>query len=117
MESEEEMQYLVVTHTLSPKTFYEVRVSRSRSLTDTSGVYQATSANNRGDANWFNTGRVAARWKVGDRNRLGIKVDLTSQVTKGHLLKGGIELMRRDIRDDHHRQFQSCGSTPDVCSR
>ena len=93
----EEMQYLVVTHTLSPKTFYEVRVSRSRSLTDTSGVYHATTVNNRGEANWFNTGRTAARWKVADRNRLGLKVDMTSQVTKGHLLKGGIEFMRRDI--------------------
>ena len=34
---------------------------------------------------------------MADRNRLGLKVDLTSQVTKGHLLKGGIEFMRRDI--------------------
>lgn len=93
----EELQYLVVTHTISPKTFYEVRLSRSRSKTDTIGVYQATSANNKGDANWFNVGRTAARWKVADRNRLGIKVDLTSQVTKGHLIKAGIEVMRRDI--------------------
>ena len=93
----EELQYLVVTHTLSPKTFYEVRVSRSRSKTDTIGVYQTTSTNNKGDANWFNVGRTAARYKVADRNRLGLKVDLTSQVTKGHLIKAGIDFMQRDI--------------------
>ena len=39
----EELQYAVFTHTLSPRTFYEVRVSHSRSKMDTlSGTHEVT---------------------------------------------------------------------------
>lgn len=93
----EELQYLVFTHTLSTKTFYEFRVSRSRSKTDTIGVHQVTTLNSKDDANWFNIGREAARWKVADRQRYGFKFDLSSQVNKGHFFKTGVELQYSDI--------------------
>lgn len=88
----EEMQYGVLTHTLSPKTFYEVRVSRSRSQMDTINADRPTSLNNQDAAAWFNIGRTATRWGRTDRQRLGLKVDLSSQVTKGHFMKTGLEM-------------------------
>lgn len=93
----ESMQYLIMTHTLSAKTFYEVRLSHGRSKTDTSGVHQVTSVTYRDDANWYNVGRTAARWKVADRQRYGLKFDLSSQVNKGHFVKTGVELLYSDI--------------------
>ncbi|MBI2965514.1 MAG: carboxypeptidase regulatory-like domain-containing protein, partial [Chloroflexi bacterium] len=41
----EELEYAVLTHALSPKTFYEVRLSRSRSFLDTSGASPVTALN------------------------------------------------------------------------
>lgn len=93
----EELQYVIFTHTLSSKTFYEVRLSHGRSKTDTVGVHQVTSVTNRDDANWFNLGREAARWKVADRQRSGLKFDLSSQINKGHFLKTGVEFLYSDI--------------------
>lgn len=91
------MQYVVFTHTLSTKTFYEFRVSRSRSKTDTIGVHQVTSVNTKDADNWFNIGRTAGRWKVADRQRYGFKFDLSSQVNKGHFFKSGVELQYSNI--------------------
>lgn len=93
----EELQYVVFTHTLSPKTFYEFRLSRSRSKTDTIGVHQVTTLNAKDKSNWFNIGREAARWKTADRQRYGFKFDLSSQVNKGHFLKTGLELQSSNI--------------------
>jgi len=93
----EELQYAVFTHTLSPKTFYEVRLSRSRSNLDTSGVYTRTTVDAQDVDKWFSLGRVAARWKKTDRLRYGVKFDISSQVTKGNFVKAGVELLRSNI--------------------
>ncbi len=93
----EDLQYAVLTHTISPKTFYEVRLSRSRSQLDTMDADRLTSLNNLDQSQWFNIGRTATRWGKADRQRYGVKVDISSQVTKGHFMKGGVELDYRSI--------------------
>ncbi len=90
----EQLQYLVYTHTLSPRTFYEVRLSRSVSKQDTAaGSHDTTLANFQDKDAWFNIGRQAARWGLSERQRLGLKVDLSSQVTKGNFVKTGVEFI------------------------
>jgi len=106
----EELEYAVFTHTLSPRTFYEVRLSRSRSQMDTiTGTFDTTKANHLDAANWFNIGRQAARWGLYDRTRLGLKVDLSSQMTKGNFVKAGVEMIYGGI-DMIHRFDSSPGA-------
>ncbi|OGG53141.1 MAG: hypothetical protein A3F84_25270 [Candidatus Handelsmanbacteria bacterium RIFCSPLOWO2_12_FULL_64_10] len=93
----EELQYVAITHTVSPRTFYEVRLSRSRSQLDTMDADRATSLNNLDQSQWFNIGRTATRWSKTDRQRYGVRVDISSQVSKGHFMKGGVELDYRSI--------------------
>ena len=109
-EFKEELEYAVFTHTLSPRTFYEVRLARSRSQMDTvQGTYDTTKANHQDAANWFNIGRQAARWGLYDRQRLSFKVDLSSQLTKGNFVKTGIEMIYGGI-DMIHRFDSSPGA-------
>ncbi len=94
----ENVLYAVLTHTIGPRTFYELRVSNYQSKQDTSGVSDNTSAEIRTDkANWFYLGYDnASNYTVGEQNRLGLKFDLSSQVTKGHFVKAGIDFTRYD---------------------
>lgn len=109
-EFKEELEYAVFTHTLSPRTFYEVRLARSRSQMDTvQGTYDTTKANHQDAASWFNIGRQAARWGLYDRQRLSFKVDLSSQLTKGNFVKTGIEMIYGGI-DMIHRFDSSPGA-------
>jgi hypothetical protein len=84
--------YAVMTHTLSPRTFYELRVSRYQSREDTSGVPNGTSDVRTDKEGWFYLGRNQVRaYEVGAQKRTGLKFDLSSQVTKGHFLKSGFD--------------------------
>ncbi len=103
----EELMYVVFTQTLSPRTFYEVRISHSRSQSDTSGTSDATEPNKKDAAGWFNLARKVSRYNVSDRKRFGIKVDLSSQMTKGHFVKAGLEFLRGSVH-----LFQRWDSNP-----
>ncbi len=88
----EQMGYLVLTHTLTPKTFYEIRLSASRSLQDSINAPMETGAVRKDKDNWFNLGTQAANWEVFDRQRFTLRGDLSSQVTRGHFIKTGFDL-------------------------
>jgi len=91
----EELEYAVLTHALSPRTFYEVRLSRSRSFMDTSGASGVTTLNRQDSDQWFNLGRQsAARWRRYDRRRYTVRLDLSSQMTEKHFIKAGVEFIR-----------------------
>jgi hypothetical protein len=89
----EKAYYAVMTHTISPKTFYELRVSRYGSRQDTSDTRGLTTADVRTDkAGWFYLGRNQVwNYVIGEQNRTGVKFDLSSQVTKGHFFKTGFD--------------------------
>ena len=95
----EELQYAVLTHTISPKTFYEVRLARSRSLIDSVGTHgMSTTLNTQDSEKWFNLGMKSAnRSKLYDRQRYTAKVDISSQVTKGNFVKAGVEFVRGNM--------------------
>ncbi len=102
----EELEYLTFTHTISPKTFYEVRVARSVTDRDTLGfdyafapngyygVPRATTNSRKDAGGWFIVDREVAMWMDSERERYSIKADLSSQITKGNFVKTGFELVR-----------------------
>ncbi|OGG46165.1 MAG: hypothetical protein A3F84_26155 [Candidatus Handelsmanbacteria bacterium RIFCSPLOWO2_12_FULL_64_10] len=88
----EKMGYVVLTHTVAPKTFYEIRFSASRSLQDSINAPTETGAVRKDKDNWFNLGTRAANWEVFDRLRFTFKSDLSSQVSQGHFIKTGFDI-------------------------
>ena len=88
--------YGVFTHTVSPKTFYEVRLSYQNTKLDTSGVPSTTGDLVRDD-NGFYLGRKMHTFTYADRSRMILKADVSSQATKGHFFKAGIEYIRNDL--------------------
>ncbi len=89
------LNYLSVTHSISPRTFYELKVSRIFSKQDTAGVPAVTTAPNRDKAGWFYTTPGTVRdYYAGEQTRYNIKGDISSQVTRGHFLKAGFDFTR-----------------------
>ncbi len=88
--------YVTFTHTLSPKTFYEVRFGRSATLQDTLNAHLVTANPRRDRDGWFNLDGQIGSWVNSDRKRWSFKVDLASQISRGHFIKTGIELIRYD---------------------
>ena len=88
--------YGVLTHTISPKTFYEVRVSFQRTALDTSDVPSETTDIIRGANGFYGTRDIHA-FSWARRTRILLKGDLSSQVTRGHFVKAGFEIIRNSI--------------------
>ena len=88
--------YGVLTHTISPKTFYEVRVSFQSTSLDTSGVPSETTDIVRGANGFYGTRDIHA-FSWARRTRILLKGDLSSQVTRGHFVKAGFEIIRNSI--------------------
>ncbi|MSS72094.1 MAG: TonB-dependent receptor [Candidatus Latescibacteria bacterium] len=88
----ETMLYLNVTHTLSPKTFYELRISRTQSTKDTTGVPGITTDPVLDKDKWFVVDRKLRQFEKYDRTRYQFKGDVSSQVSKGHFLKAGFDI-------------------------
>jgi len=84
--------YAVINHTLTPRTFYELRVSRYQSKADTSGVPNRTSDVRIDRGGYFYLGRDQVhQFEFGEQKRTGLKFDLSSQVTRGHFVKTGLD--------------------------
>ncbi len=92
----DQVAYAVFTHTVSPKTFYDIRVSWQRTAIDTSNVPAATGDILR-DANGFYLDRDIHAFTYARRKRLILKGDLSSQMTKGHFFKTGFEVIRHSL--------------------
>ncbi len=91
---QEWLGYFTLTHSLSPKTFYELRISQSVSKKDTSDIPASTSDVVRDKDKWFNVYRSIVDWEAYNRTRWGVKFDFSSQATKGHFLKAGFDFTR-----------------------
>ena len=93
-----------ITHSLSPKTFYEVRLSYSKSSRDTTGLptggglaapeTSVTSDPTKDVAGFYTVFRQVVNWERFNRERLALKADLSSQVNKQNFVKTGFEVTR-----------------------
>ena len=108
------LTYLALTHAISPRTFYEIRVSRYRTTEDTLDVPNAgwnrfgfpLSALPKKDTDgWFNAVPAkAVDVLLSQKNRWELKADFSSQVTHGHFLKTGAEAVFYDL---YYYRYQS----------
>ena len=93
-----------ITHSLSPKTFYELRLSMSKSTRDTTGLptggglatpETSISSNPVKDtAGRYTVFREVVNWERFNRQRLALKADLSSQINKQNFVKLGFEVTR-----------------------
>ena len=98
--------YATLTHTLGAKTFYEVRLGRYATTEDTLDVPHArdkfgfpipTLAQKDQDG-WFNVRpATAVDFTIADRTRTSLKADLSTQVSRGHFVKTGINFTYYDL--------------------
>ena len=92
--------YGTVTHSLSPKTFYEVNLSYSSTTRDTLGLHAHPFVGNEdltsssvSDAH-YTIYREVTNWSQWNYKRIGFKADLSSQVNKQNFVKAGVEVIR-----------------------
>jgi hypothetical protein len=93
--------YGAVTHSLSPKTFYEVNFAYSTTTRDTTGQNrhfsvdeELTSSSTKDGAGHYTIYREATNWNMYGYKRLSFKADLSSQVNKQNFVKAGVEVIR-----------------------
>lgn len=102
----DKVMYATFTHTISAKTFYEVKLGWYSTVQDTVNVPNArdqfgfpvpTLAEKDLDG-WFNVRpATAVDFTLADRTRLSLKADISSQVTRGHFMKAGVGITRYDL--------------------
>ena len=116
---QEDVDYLAwasLTHSLSPKTFYELRLSLSKSTRDTTDLPTGGGAatpettltgNPVKDVSGFYTVfREVVDWQRFSRERLILKGDLSSQINKQNFIKTGFELTRYN---NWNQDYESAG--------
>jgi len=93
------MYYLGITHSLSPKTFYEVRLAYSTSTRDTMDLNRHFTVGENLTSSRVTDGhytiyREVTNWSQWEYKRLSFKADLSSQVNKQNFVKAGLEVIR-----------------------
>ncbi len=103
------MLYLSMTHMLTPKTFYELKISQYSNVQDSTGVRwdgftryprserRAAWRPRYDNDEWFMTYWTAPNYSIGEQIRQTLKFDLSSQVTEGHFIKTGLEITRYGV--------------------
>ena len=92
--TKDDIYYLSFQHTVSPRTYYEARLSNLPTVIDTADVPLQTTPIMYDKEGRFAVDKDDHRYVLVDRNRWQFKFDLSSQVTKGHFLKTGMEFKR-----------------------
>ena len=94
---QEDLQYLSLTHTITARTFYEVRLSRSASTIETRENPAATTSWKKDSFGYFYSDRSLYAPEDSKRIRYNLKADLSSQVTKANLVKMGLDMTLYDV--------------------
>jgi len=95
--------YLSMTHSLSPKTFYDVKIFQTGSLRDTLDVPAATEPVRTDADGWFYLPRDIRAYEFRDETHTGLKLDFTSQVNASHLFQAGVEAKKINFRQEIFR--------------
>lgn len=91
------MFYVSSIHTLSARTFYEVRLSYIASKQDTMDTPSVTINPSKDNDGWFYTDPGQTRdLHVGEQSKLALRFDMATQMTRTHFLKGGFTFYRYD---------------------
>jgi hypothetical protein len=103
-EDTDRLAWASITHSLSPKTFYELRLSMSKSSRDTLGLptgggsatpeTSITGNPVKDVAGFYTVFREVVNWELFNRERIALKGDLSSQINKQNFVKMGFEVTR-----------------------
>ncbi len=85
------MEYFALNHLITPKTFYELRISRAVTSESPEGIPDSTTEIRKDEDGWFNLPRNVVSYREGVRERLGIKFDFSTQFNRHHLIKTGFD--------------------------
>ena len=86
-----QMSYMAISHMLSERTYYELRVSNSVNTQTPEDFPDSTMEITKDEDGWFNLHRDVYAFNEGERTRFQVKFDFTSQFNKNNLLKTGID--------------------------
>ncbi len=95
--------YVSMTHSLSPKTFYNLKLYQTGSERDTSDVPAATEPVRTDSDGWFYLPRDIRAYDFRKETHTGLKLDFTSQVNTSHLFQAGVEAKRINYRQETFR--------------
>lgn len=101
------MEYFALNHLITPKTFYELRISSSSTSQTPFDLPDSTTDIRKDKEGWFNLPRDVISFKEGVRNRLGIKFDFSSQVTNNHLIKTGFDYTNFNVWSLEYGDFNN----------
>ena len=105
--TDERVVYLTATHSLSPKTFYDVRASFQQTTLGSDTIPEGQHSSFRRTTDdwgflllWNDHSAIDE-----NRKRITLKVDLTSQVQRSILGKAGVEVIRYSVFQNNFQQM------------
>lgn len=102
------MVHLTLTHSLGPKTYYEVKVYQVGSKVDTADVPAVTEEVRTDKDGWFYLPRKIHAYNFYSDRRYGAQADFTSQVSPVHLLQTGFSYKKHS----YHETTEITAPTP-----
>jgi len=92
--SQDYMVYLSVTHMINPSTYYDLKLYRFEYTLQNQNVPDTVISNGRTDADgWYYVeGGKGINYTDANNVKMGVKLDVSSQLTHNHLLKTGIDI-------------------------
>ena len=91
IKNNDQMNYMAISHMLSERTFYELRISQSINSQTPHELPDSTMEIRKDEDNWFNLPRDVYAFNEGSRTRFQVKFDFTTQFNNNNLLKTGID--------------------------
>jgi len=83
--------YFSMTHLLTPMLYYDLKVSWTGASQEARAIPDSTTEPRMDKDGWFYLGRDAVTYGESERNRFGVKFDLSYQAFKNHFIKTGFD--------------------------
>jgi len=101
------MEYLSLNHLITPTTFYELRISKSLTSESPYDIPDSTTDIRKDADGWFNLPRDVISYREGQRERLGVKFDFSSQLTSHNLIKTGFDYTDYNVWSFVYSDYQN----------
>lgn len=105
--NQEYLIYVNMVHMISPSTYYDLKVYRYESTQDNQGIPNTVITEARTDADgwYYIDGGKGISYTDANTIRSGAKLDISSQITRNHLVKLGVDYQRYDVWQTSYTHF------------
>jgi len=92
--SEDYMVYLSVTHMINASTYYDLKLYRFEYTLQNQDIPDTVISNGRTDKDgwYYIEGGRGINYTDANNIKMGVKLDISSQITRNHLIKAGIDI-------------------------